>query len=126
VAYLLQRMEAAEGLTILATNLRGNLDPAFARRLHFMVHFPDPDVPTRRALWEHHLAQLPRTDPDDPVDVDLLAETVEVCGGDIRNVVLAATYDAVAAGVPLGMQHVRAATLREVAKLGRRLTDARW
>ncbi|MCM0640822.1 AAA family ATPase [Cellulomonas wangsupingiae] len=126
VAYLLQRMEAAEGLTILATNLRGNLDPAFARRLHFMIHFPDPDVPTRRALWEHHLAQLPRTDPDDPVDVDLLAETVEVCGGDIRNVVLAATYDAVAAGVPLGMRHVRAGTLREVAKLGRRLTDPRW
>ena len=126
VAYLLQRMEAAEGLTILATNLRGNLDPAFARRLHFMVHFPDPDVPTRRALWSHHLAQLPGTDPEDPVDLDLLAESVEVCGGDIRNVVLAATYDAVAEGAPLGMRHVRAATLREVAKLGRRLTDPRW
>jgi len=126
VAYLLQRMEAAEGLTILATNLRGNLDPAFARRLHFMVHFPDPDVPTRRALWEHHLAQLPATDAADPVDLDLLAETVEVCGGDIRNVVLAATYDAVTAGTPLGMRHVRAATEREIAKLGRRLTDPRW
>ncbi|MBO0899207.1 ATP-binding protein [Cellulomonas sp. zg-ZUI222] len=126
VAYLLQRMEAAEGLTILATNLRGNLDPAFARRLHFMVHFPDPDVPTRRALWQHHLAQLPATDPEDPVDLDLLAETVEVCGGDIRNVVLAATYDAVTGGVPLGMRHVRAATEREIAKLGRRLTDPRW
>ncbi|MBO3088039.1 ATP-binding protein [Cellulomonas dongxiuzhuiae] len=126
VAYLLQRMEAAEGLTILATNLRGNLDPAFARRLHFMIHFPDPDVPTRRALWEHHLAQLPGTDPDDPVDLDLLAETVDVCGGDIRNVVLGATYDAVTDGTPLGMRHVRAATLREIAKLGRRLTDARW
>src|SRR5690606_22392300 len=58
VAFLLQRMEAFEGITVLATILRGNLDPAFARRLHFMVHFPDPHAPTRRRLWEHHLAQL--------------------------------------------------------------------
>ncbi len=126
VAYLLQRMEAAEGLTVLATNLRGNLDPAFARRLHFMIHFPDPDEPTRRALWEHHLAQLPGTDPDDPVDVDLLAGVLDLCGGDIRNVVLAAAYDAIAARTPPGMRHVRAATEREVAKLGRRVTDPRW
>ena len=73
VSYLLQRMEASEGITVLATNLRGNLDPAFARRLHFMVHFPDPDEPTRRLLWQHHLAQLPATDPDDPMDVAFLA-----------------------------------------------------
>ena len=49
VAYLLQRMESFDGITVLATNLRGNLDPAFSRRLHFIVHFPDPDEPTRAA-----------------------------------------------------------------------------
>src|SRR5690606_7715904 len=73
VAYLLQRMEASEGITILATNLRGNLDPAFARRLHFMIHFPDPDPPTRERLWAHHLAQLPELDAQDPVDTGILA-----------------------------------------------------
>jgi len=126
VAYLLQRMEAFEGITVLATNLRGNLDPAFARRLHFMIHFPDPDSPTRALLWRHHLDQLPGTDPDDPVDVDLLAQSLEIAGGDIRNIVLAATYDAVAAGGLVGMAGLRVAALREMAKLGRRVADERW
>ncbi|WP_051275048.1 ATP-binding protein [Cellulomonas sp. URHD0024] len=126
VSYLLQRMEASEGITVLATNLRGNLDPAFARRLHFMIHFPDPDELTRRMLWEHHLAQLPQTDPDDPMDVEFLAASVELAGGDIRNIVLAAAYDAVAVHRLVGMRDVRAATVREMAKLGRRTNDARW
>ena len=126
VSYLLQRMEASEGVTVLATNLRGNLDPAFARRLHFMVHFPDPDEPTRRLLWQHHLDQLPGTDPDDPVDVAFLAGSIELAGGDIRNVVLASAYDAVAERRLVGMRDVRSATVRELAKLGRRVSDARW
>jgi len=126
VSYLLQRMEASEGVTILATNLRGNLDPAFARRLHFMVHFPDPDEPTRARLWEHHLSQLPTTSADDPVDVALLARTLELAGGDIRNVVLAAAYDAVAERRPVAMQDLVVAAAREVAKLGRRITHPDW
>ncbi|MCU1595530.1 MAG: ATPase central domain protein [Frankiales bacterium] len=121
VAYLLQRMEQFNGIAILATNLRGNLDVAFSRRLHFIVHFPDPDVGTRRLLWETHLQAVARRDPDDPVDLDQLAETVELAGGDIRNVVLAAAYAAVAAGAPLGMTHVVRAVVREYRKLGRRL-----
>ena len=126
VAYLLQRMEAFEGITVLATNLRGNLDPAFARRLHFMVHFPDPDVTTRRRLWEQHLAQLPGTAPGDPVDLDLLAESLEIAGGDVRNIVLAATYDAVAERRQVGMADLRRAAEREMAKLGRRVTGSQW
>jgi predicted nucleic acid-binding protein len=121
VAYLLQRMEQFNGIAVLATNLRGNLDIAFSRRLHFIVHFPDPDVATRRQLWEAHLRAVVLTDPDDPVDFDHLAETVEVAGGDIRNVVLASAYAAVAEGVPLGMRHVVRAVVREYRKLGRRL-----
>lgn len=126
VSFLLQRMEAFEGITVLATNLRGNLDPAFARRLHFMVHFPDPDTPTRRRLWEHHLAQLPGTDPADPVDLDLLCSSLELAGGDIRNIVLSAAYDAVAGRRLVGMTDLRRAVEREMAKLGRRVADRRW
>ncbi|WP_134765059.1 ATP-binding protein [Nocardioides sp. 1609] len=119
IAYLLQRMEQFDGITVLASNLRGNLDPAFARRLHFMVAFPDPDVDTRRRLWEHHLAGLD-LDPADPIDVDWLCATVEMAGRDIRNMVLAAVYSAVGESVPLGMRHVDDAVRREHLKLGRR------
>ena len=121
VAYLLQRMEQFDGITILATNLRGNLDPAFSRRLSFIVHFPDPDVPTRQRLWQAHLARLGEQDPGDPIDADHLAAAVELTGGDIRNIVVAAGYDAAIEGTLPGMRHVVAATVAEYSKLGRRV-----
>ena len=120
VAYLLQRMEHFDGITILATNLQGNLDPAFSRRMSFIVHFPDPDAPTRHRLWDANLARV-ETDPDDPVQVAQLARQVELAGGDIRNVVLAAAYDAIGSGEAVGMRHVLAATVAEYQKLGRRV-----
>lgn len=72
VSFLLQRMEAFTGTTILATNLRGNLDPAFARRLHFIIHFPDPDGSTRERLWRLLVRRSGALDPTDPIDFDLL------------------------------------------------------
>lgn len=120
IAYLLQRMEQFDGVTILATNLKGNLDVAFSRRLHFIVHFPDPDEPTRARLWTALLARAGAADPADPVDVPHLAATLELSGGDLKNIVLAAVYDAAAGGGPVGMRHVVAAALREYTKLGRR------
>ena len=119
IAYLLQRMEQFDGITVLASNLRGNIDPAFARRLHFIVAFPDPDAATRSRLWEHHLGSLP-ADPADPVDVQELAASIDMAGGDIRNIVLSACYAAVADGSPLGRRHITAAVHREYTKLGRR------
>ncbi|MDJ0716757.1 MAG: ATP-binding protein [Prochloraceae cyanobacterium] len=52
VSYLLQRMEEYQGIVILATNLRGNLDDAFIRRMHFSVEFPFPNQKDRRRIWE--------------------------------------------------------------------------
>jgi predicted nucleic acid-binding protein len=121
VAYLLQRMEQFDGITILATNLRGNLDPAFSRRLSFILHFPDPDIPTRKRLWEAHAARLGDQDPADPIDAAHLAAAVELTGGDIRNIVVAAGYDAAIEGVLPGMRHVVAAAVGEYTKLGRRI-----
>lgn len=121
VAYLLQRMEQFDGITVLATNLRGNLDPAFSRRLHFVIHFPDPDEETRARLWRHHLAGLAATDPADPVDVGVLASSLNIAGGEIRNIVLSAAYAATAEGSPVGMRHISAAAAREYTKLGRRI-----
>ncbi|MDT4894231.1 MAG: hypothetical protein QOE97_3266 [Pseudonocardiales bacterium] len=119
IAYLLQRMEQFDGITVLASNLRGNIDPAFARRLHFIVGFPDPNEATRRRLWEHHLAGLGGTDPDDAIDVAGLAASAELAGGDIRNIVLSAAYAAVAEGSKVGARHISASVRREYIKLGR-------
>jgi hypothetical protein len=123
IAYLLQRLESFDGITILATNLRGNIDQAFSRRMSVIAHFPDPDAETRQRIWESHLRRSGALDPADPIDVQRLAGAIEMAGGDIRNIVLAAAYDATCEGAALGMRHIRAATVGEFHKLGRRVQE---
>jgi SpoVK/Ycf46/Vps4 family AAA+-type ATPase len=120
VAYLLQRMEDYEGLVILATNLRKNMDEAFVRRLHFTVEFPLPGLDDRRRLW----AQIwPAPTPRDPgLDLELLAREVAVSGGAIRNIALAGAFLAAADGGVVTMEHLVHATQREYQKMGKVLT----
>ncbi|HVF13188.1 MAG TPA: ATP-binding protein [Acidimicrobiales bacterium] len=120
VAFLLQRMEQFDGISVLATNLTANLDDAFARRIDIRVVFPQPEAPERRRLWARHLPpSLPVTDD---IDLDLLARSFRLAGGDIRNVTLAAAYDAASRQEPVGMAHLVRATAREYRKLGRLCT----
>ena len=121
VSYLLQRMERFSGLAVLATNLRGNLDPAFSRRLHFVVSFVDPSPEVRERLWAAHLEPVPSLDPDDPVDIARLAAAIDLAGGGIKNIVMAAAFAAAAQGRPMGMRHLAGAAERELGKLGRRV-----
>jgi len=118
VAYLLQRIEQHGGVTILATNLGQHLDEAFARRLHHRVDFLPPDAALRRQLWR---VMFPTAAPlEADVDLDLLAEQVELTGGGIRNAALAAAYLAAADHRPISQRDVVRAVLRELDKLGRR------
>jgi hypothetical protein len=117
VAYLLQRMERFEGVAILATNLRSNIDDAFTRRLDIIVHFVLPDVDHRRLLWERH---LPETLPQaDDVDVEFLASRFEIAGGVIRNVALTAAYRAAQRGAEVTMGDLVRAMSAEYSKMGR-------
>jgi hypothetical protein len=115
VAYLLQRMEAHRGLSILATNLRANLDQAFLRRLRFAIDMPFPDEAARRAIWARH---IPPRAPRGAIDLDALAR-LDLPGGAIRNVALNGASLAAAAGKPLLTAHLMAAAKREFTKLGR-------
>jgi hypothetical protein len=116
VAYLLQRMESFDGLAVLATNLRANLDEAFARRLSLIVEFTRPDVTQRRALWAKSLAAVPLADD---VDLDFCATAFDLAGGDIRNIAVTAAYLAAAAGGVVDMRRLMHAVRVEYRKLGR-------
>jgi hypothetical protein len=116
-AYLLQRMEEFDGIAILSTNLRSNLDDAFTRRLDSVVDFAIPQAELRNRLWENCLGSaLPRSND---VDVPFLARAFELSGGHIRNVVVTAAHLAAAAGRPLTMGDLIRGTEREYRKLGR-------
>jgi len=120
VSYLLQRMEAYGGLAILTTNLADALDPAFLRRLQFVVRFPFPDAAQRAELWRK---AFPRPTPTAGLDPARLA-TLQVTGGNIRNIALGAAYRAAEADAPVSMAHILAAALDESEKQERPLTPA--
>ncbi|GAA2224032.1 ATP-binding protein [Streptomyces amakusaensis] len=116
-AYLLQRMESFDGLAILATNLRANLDDAFTRRLDLVIDFPVPAPPQRLLLWHHSLGpHLPRA-PD--LDLPFCADNFELAGGNIRSIAVTAAYLAAETGEPVSMGTLIHAIQREYQKLGR-------
>jgi SpoVK/Ycf46/Vps4 family AAA+-type ATPase len=122
IAYLLQRMEQYEGLAILATNLRQNMDEAFTRRLQFIVEFPFPDEASRLRIWQ---VLFPNEAPrDDSIDFAFLARAAKLPGGNIKNIVLHAAFLAASQGSPIRMSHLLQATLQEHKKIGKVFADA--
>jgi hypothetical protein len=120
VSYLLQRMEAYAGLAVLTTNQRNALDPAFMRRLRFVVSFPFPDAPQRARIWQR---MFPANTPTDGIDVQKLAR-LALAGGNIRNIALNAAFVAADLGEPIRMSHLLRTARNECAKLERPLAAA--
>lgn len=120
-AYLLQRLEAFDGIAVLTTNLRANIDDAFTRRLDLVVDFPFPDAGQRVALWRSCLAATPCADD---LDLDVCAEEFELSGGAIRSAAVTAGYLAAGRGGPVTGADVRAGARREYRKMGRLVPDA--
>ncbi|NEC66603.1 ATP-binding protein, partial [Streptomyces sp. SID9727] len=116
-AYLLQRMESFDGLAILATNLRANLDDAFTRRLDLVIDFPVPDPDQRRVLWDRCLGTVLPRGAD--LDLAFCAENFELAGGNIRSIAVTAAYLAAEAGGAVTMATLIHAVQREYQKLGR-------
>jgi hypothetical protein len=120
VSYLLQRMESYHGLAILTTNMKSALDPAFLRRIRFVVQFPFPDTSLRAEIWKRI---FPKETPTAKLDFVKLAQ-LNVSGGTIRNIALRAAFLAADAAEPVRMNHLLVAAHSEYAKIERPLTEA--
>ncbi|MFI0927973.1 ATP-binding protein [Streptomyces sp. NPDC021012] len=123
-AYLLQRMESFDGIAVLTTNLRANLDEAFTRRLDVVADFPVPDAGQRLALWDRCLGdRLPR---GDDLDLAFCADRFELAGGSIRACAVTAAYLAAESGEPLTMRQTVTAIAQEYRKLGRLVLESEF
>ncbi|WP_433328649.1 AAA family ATPase [Spirillospora sp. CA-294931] len=123
-AYLLQRLEAFDGIALLTTNLRANIDEAFTRRLDLVIDFPFPDEEQRRALWRHSLAHVPCADDLDP---SACARDFELAGGSIRSAVVTAAYAAAGRGGRVTTHDLLDGARREYRKSGRLvMADVGW
>ncbi|OPX92854.1 MAG: ATP-dependent zinc metalloprotease FtsH [Syntrophorhabdus sp. PtaB.Bin006] len=120
-SYLLQKMEEYEGMVILATNLRTNMDEAFTRRIRFIVEFPFPDEASRSKIWKTH---FPGAAPlSDEIDFRFLSRQFQISGGSIKNIVLNAAFLAAENGGVIGMDHVLHGARREFEKIGKLWTE---
>jgi SpoVK/Ycf46/Vps4 family AAA+-type ATPase len=116
-SYLLQRMEEYEGIIILATNFRRNMDDAFVRRIQYAVEFPFPEKHDRREIWTKTWPhELPLSDD---IDFDFLAGRFEMSGGNIKNICLNSAFIAAADGKTVTMNHLMKATRNEYRKMGK-------
>ena len=114
VAYLLQQIEEYDGVCILATNLIGNIDAAFMRRITYVVRFPFPEADMREQIYRR---TIPKDAPvDEDIDWAFLAEKFPLSGGHIKNIVLAAAFLAAEDGTPISMAHLLRAAVNEMKK----------
>ena len=123
-ALLLQEVEAYDGVSVLATNYKHNIDPAFFRRMKYIVEFQFPDPDTREMLWR---TTIPKDTPlGDDVDIRFLAERFEFVGGNIKNCILNAAFLAAADGdgKEVCMRHYLNAIKYEFVKTGKVFTKA--
>jgi hypothetical protein len=117
VAYLLQKLEEHEGIVILATNLRRNIDDAFNRRMQYVIDFSRPAEPERERIWRGMFPAGAPLDPD--VDFAFLAKEFDLSGGDIRNVALDAAFLAAHDGGVIAMRAIVEALSRQMVKEGK-------
>jgi ATP-dependent 26S proteasome regulatory subunit len=124
INYLLQRIETYRGLAILATNMKNALDPAFMRRLRFIVNFPFPGAAERTQIWQR---VFPPETETEGLDFDRLA-TLNLTGGSIHNIAINSAFLAAGEGAPVRMAHILEAARTEFKKLERPVNEAdfRW
>ena len=115
VSYLLMRMEEYQGLAILATNFKNNIDKAFLRRFQSIVYFSFPNKEERYRLWKQSFSD--KTIFAEDVDLDVLAENFTITGASIMNVVRYASIMALKKGNNvITKEHIIDGVKKEIAK----------
>jgi hypothetical protein len=119
--YLLQLLENFEGIALLASNRKHNMDPAFVRRIRYVMEFPKPGPEERRRIWEQLTRELLGPDSEAELEPVLgpIANVLELSGAQIKLSLLAAIFAARQARAPLGLEHLYRGLDHELAKEGR-------
>ncbi|MEM9088861.1 MAG: AAA family ATPase [Cyanobacteria bacterium P01_F01_bin.53] len=120
-SYLLQLLEDYRGIVILATNKKQNIDPAFTRRVRYVLDFPRPDKGQRQQIWTRVMGELCGEEVGRQVEgaIATLAEGVELSGAQIKNAVLSAIFVSRRLREPVNISHLLRGVDRELGKEGR-------
>jgi hypothetical protein len=117
VNYLLQALEAFDGICVLTTNMEGSIDEAFRRRMRFRIEFPKPSIAEQAELWRNMITPQAKVAADVPW-LAIAEQFPEMTGGHIRSAVLRAAFLAVAEGGIIDVDRIRRAAYAEYEELG--------
>ncbi len=123
INYLLQKMEEHEGIVILASNFKTNIDEAFLRRMHFVMEFPFPEEELREKIWRNMFPD--ETPVGEDVDYGFLSK-FKITGGNIKNIALSAAFLGAGDSGNVKMEHIIRATKREFQKMGKLCTPSEF
>lgn len=123
-SFLLQKMDEFDGIIVMTTNFKQNIDDAFMRRITYIIHFPAPDGDCRLELWK---SVFPSAAPlDRGVDLQFLAERFEMTGAMIRSAALSAAFTAAAANRNISMADIIPAVKKQFAKFGKNIAASEF
>ena len=124
-SHLMVAIEAYAGVVILASNLKGHIDPAFVRRIRYIIEFPKPDAQQRLELWDRLVTSVAGADVCTRLQPELrqLAADVETTGSQIKFALLAALFTARRERREMSLDHLLRGLNRELSKEGRGLSD---
>lgn len=118
ISYILQRIEEFGRIAILASNLRENIDTAFIRRMKYVIDFQSPDKAMREEIWRRGFSDgVPMGD----IDFGFLARQFELAGGNIKNIILTASFIAAGCDEPVNMAHIFKAVENEYGKYSKKM-----
>jgi len=121
VSYLLQKIEEYDGLVILASNFRQNIDEAFVRRMRFIINFPFPDKEMRALIWKQ---VFPKNAPlEKEIDFSLLSQKFALSGANIRNIALFSAFFAAEQEEQIQMKHIVQGLKIELTKIAKKIAE---
>lgn len=123
VNLLLQEVERFQGIVILTTNLDAAIDDAFERRLNHKLDFPFPEARDRARIWKR---LLPKQAPlADDIDFEALGKDFDLAGGNIKNAVIRAAYQAAEHKTQINMDLLESCGLQEYREMGKLVPNRR-
>lgn len=123
VSYLLQKIEAYNGLVILASNFKNNIDEAFLRRMRFVIDFPLPNEPQRKIIWHRIFSKEMNIQN---IDFEYLAKNFKLSGANIRNAALYAAFNALEQNTSVNMGSILKGVKRELDKIGKPIKEEEY
>ncbi|MGL4791078.1 MAG: ATP-binding protein, partial [Anaerotignaceae bacterium] len=114
VAFLLQKVEEYQGISVMATNYLKNIDQAFIRRINYIIHFPFPQEEERTKIWKNVFpANMPM---GKDIDYEYLGRQFELAGGSIKNTAVSAAFMAARDNTACSMKHILLSLIHELGK----------